>query len=316
MPKTTKTKTTRLLLAATLVLAFASEGTPSWEPVKNGNTGVYYSSIQTAYDDELSGDSLLVQAVDFYEDVFLDKDVTTGLLGGYDNGFSTVSGFSTIHGSLTVSGGTVTVSNIALGGSGSPPACAASDVTLWVACQPDGIQSALEYDSSCVAPTVPLTQGCAYYAILSFNAGSQTGYATIGPGESNYYAFTVPAGYTTFSMDASSLSQNAALFMVMTKSDTPPPTSMLDQYLQDALVYYNSDIGLWGTPWFESYAGTPAWARISNDFSGEGIYLKASTATPPANQTGFAASIPGTYYVVVNNASSTAVALYYVYAKQ
>lgn len=202
------------------------------------------------------------------------------------------------------------------------PTCTAANVITWGACQSNSTQTASTYASTCTAPATPLTKSCisnpdgtASYTELIFNAGSQSRYDSIQPGESKYYMFTVPAGYTTFSMSISTMSQNADLNITIVQTTTVPPTSTLDHASQDALTYYNSDIGLWGIPWFKAYPD-PAWAKIGNNFDGEAIYLKASTATPVRNQAGFAASIPGTYYAVVNNSSSTAFANYAVYVKQ
>ncbi len=200
--------------------------------------------------------------------------------------------------------------------------CTASNVTTWGACQSNNTQTASTYASTCTPPATPLTQGCTYtspstagYTPIIFNYGSQSLSDSLGPGETKYYTFIVPAGITTLSMNISSISQNGDLDMVLTKSNSTPPTANLDRYLQDALAYYNSDIGLWGTPWFKAYPD-PLWCKIGTDYSGEGIYVKSSTASPAVNQAGFAASLPGTYYVAVQNESSDAYVSYYVYVKQ
>jgi hypothetical protein len=80
--------------------------------VKNSGTSSSYSSIQTAYNAASTGESLLIQAVDFTEDLNLNGDIVTALQGGYDSGFTSAAGFTVIHGKVTISRGTVTVSNV------------------------------------------------------------------------------------------------------------------------------------------------------------------------------------------------------------
>lgn len=153
--------------------------------------------------------------------------------------------------------------------------------------------------AGCIGGVVPSTSvpciytppvNIGYYSELAFGAGLQSRTDTIDIGEIKFYTFTVPAGVTEFSMNVSSLnSQTENLDMVLIQSASGVPTSYFDRYFTDAYAYYNSDIGLWGTPWFRAYPEGPVWA-------------------------GFAASIPGRYFVAVRNAGPDS-GRYYVYVK-
>jgi hypothetical protein len=80
--------------------------------VKNDSTSSFYSSIQTAYNAAATGQSLLMQAVEFTEDLTLSGSIAVSLLGGYDSSFSSTSGFTIVNGVVTIKGGPVTLSNI------------------------------------------------------------------------------------------------------------------------------------------------------------------------------------------------------------
>jgi glucose/arabinose dehydrogenase len=80
--------------------------------LKIGGTSAYYSTIQTAYNFATAGQSILIQAQDFVEDVSLTGLIPVTVKGGYACDYLTNTGFTTIHGSLTISGGTATVENL------------------------------------------------------------------------------------------------------------------------------------------------------------------------------------------------------------
>jgi hypothetical protein len=152
------------------------------------------------------------------------------------------------------------------------------------------------------------------FTTLIFNAGTQSVKKVINPGETQYFLFTVPAGFTTLSMNVSNVTQVANLDMVLSKG-----YGAIDGTLQLAVDYYKANPSLWGTPYYRD--GT--WAKIGTDFGGEGITLaslvkvgRTAVLTPvTADKAGFTVSIPGTYYVAVKNQGPVA-ATYYVYAKQ
>ncbi|MEI6209950.1 MAG: YncE family protein [Desulfuromonadales bacterium] len=113
-----------LPLIVMLLLGLQSNGISEINPVKNSKKSSYYTSIQHAYNGALSGESLLMQAVYFIEDINLNQNIETELLGGYDNGFTTASGFTTIYGTLIISNGTATIANVTIGGSANRWTCA------------------------------------------------------------------------------------------------------------------------------------------------------------------------------------------------
>ena len=56
--------------------------------------------------------TVLVQAVDFSENLTLDKNINFTLDGGYDAGFSVATGISTLSGTITVAHGSLAVENL------------------------------------------------------------------------------------------------------------------------------------------------------------------------------------------------------------
>jgi hypothetical protein len=55
-----------------------------------------------------------MQAVDFTENIDLQRNISVHLLGGYGCNYSANPGFSTIHGDLIVSSGTITIENVVI----------------------------------------------------------------------------------------------------------------------------------------------------------------------------------------------------------
>ena len=80
--------------------------------VRIGGTTLYYSAIQTAYNAATAGQSVLLQALDFVEDLNMANPVPVAVRGGYVCDYSTNPGFTTILGTLTISGGTVDIGNV------------------------------------------------------------------------------------------------------------------------------------------------------------------------------------------------------------
>jgi hypothetical protein len=80
--------------------------------VKNTGTSAIYSTIQSGYQAASTGQSLLIQTGDFTENLLLNRNIVSGLLGGYDSGFETDSGWTTINGNVTINSGTVNISKI------------------------------------------------------------------------------------------------------------------------------------------------------------------------------------------------------------
>jgi PKD repeat protein len=80
------------------------------QPVRiTGAPPAYYSSLQTAYDAAVDGDTLQAQAVTLSETIDLNSNITVILKGGYDACYTVNADNTTINGSLTISDGTVEV---------------------------------------------------------------------------------------------------------------------------------------------------------------------------------------------------------------
>jgi hypothetical protein len=80
--------------------------------VRIGGTALYYSTIQTAYDTAGAGQSLLLQALDFVENLNMANPVPVAVRGGYACDYATNPGFTTIRGAITIGGGTVDIGNM------------------------------------------------------------------------------------------------------------------------------------------------------------------------------------------------------------
>jgi len=86
--------------------------TVTYPPVRIG--GVYYSSLQAAYNAAVNGDIIQAQAVIFQGDFTLNRAVTFILDGGYNSDYSTIIGLSTLNGNVRISDGVATVNNFIL----------------------------------------------------------------------------------------------------------------------------------------------------------------------------------------------------------
>lgn len=86
----------------------------SYPPVRiAGGSPLYYSSVQSAYNDAGGG---LIQTRDdmLVEDVNFDRGIVVTLEGGYNCDYSAITGRTAINGSMIVSAGAVTIENIVL----------------------------------------------------------------------------------------------------------------------------------------------------------------------------------------------------------
>jgi hypothetical protein len=73
-----------------------------------------YVSLQTAYGEAGSGETIKILAVTLTETIDLNQPRDISISGGYEDGYAGQSGYSTISGSLTVGKGTLTVERIIL----------------------------------------------------------------------------------------------------------------------------------------------------------------------------------------------------------
>ena len=82
-------------------------------PVRNLRTPtIAYSSIQTAYEAAADGDTLLVQNLQFTENLDADKYISITIDGGYDCAFGANPNKSVLKGQSRIIHGTVTMKNI------------------------------------------------------------------------------------------------------------------------------------------------------------------------------------------------------------
>ena len=77
-------------------------------------TSYYNTSVQTAYQAASPGQSVLIQAMDFTEDLSLNNDGSFRLRGGYECDFTSNPGRTAIRGKVTVLKGTVNIENLVI----------------------------------------------------------------------------------------------------------------------------------------------------------------------------------------------------------
>jgi PKD repeat protein len=82
-----------------------------YSDVSIGSTGTY-TSMQDAYNDASSGNTIQGRDVTINENINLNRPVTVTIQGGYNCDHTAVTGKTTITGNMTISDGTVTMENI------------------------------------------------------------------------------------------------------------------------------------------------------------------------------------------------------------
>ncbi len=75
----------------------------------SGATPSYYSTLQDAYDAAYNGNSIMVIAALFTEDLIIDIDKSVTFSGGYDGAFMSNTGNTTLNGDILVSNGTISL---------------------------------------------------------------------------------------------------------------------------------------------------------------------------------------------------------------
>jgi hypothetical protein len=78
-------------------------------PVRVKETSYYSSSLQNAYDNAGSGNTIQSQNTTIIGDLHIDGAVSITFEGGYDCDYSAVSGTTTVIGNMTISNGTITI---------------------------------------------------------------------------------------------------------------------------------------------------------------------------------------------------------------
>ncbi len=79
-----------------------------------GVSPVYYSSIQDAYSASQDNDIIQMQDAVFPGNIYIDRDISIILQGGFDCSYNNNTGITTLDGSMTISSGTVMIENIVL----------------------------------------------------------------------------------------------------------------------------------------------------------------------------------------------------------
>ena len=84
-------------------------------PVKVVGTSTnYYSTLQSAYNAALDGDTIQSQAIEFTENLNINLNKSVILDGGYNCDYTSNTGNTELKGTMTISGGTVKVKNFIL----------------------------------------------------------------------------------------------------------------------------------------------------------------------------------------------------------
>ena len=94
---------------------YISVGSCGSQPVNIDGTGLFSTSVQNTYqNDAISGDVILMHAVNFMTNLDLQKNIIVTLQGGYGCDYTLNLGFTTISGLVTIRDGTVIMDQIIL----------------------------------------------------------------------------------------------------------------------------------------------------------------------------------------------------------
>ena len=95
--------------------AFLLTPTAAPEPIRiAGPTPVYYSSLQSAYDDAGDEDIIQSRVVILSEDLYIDGSKSVTIRGGYASDYAMSNGITILNGNIVISNGTLTIDNIKL----------------------------------------------------------------------------------------------------------------------------------------------------------------------------------------------------------
>jgi hypothetical protein len=80
---------------------------PIYTVKRTGTSTSEYATLQSAYNDSATGDTIQAQALTYFEDLILNLPVEVKLDGGFDGSYLPATGFTSIDGSLKISKGKV-----------------------------------------------------------------------------------------------------------------------------------------------------------------------------------------------------------------
>jgi hypothetical protein len=118
-PASEGTKNTNLSISLsnpdthTYAVPLSGTGSLTLRPVRTLHIPpVYYSSIQAAYDSAVDGDVIQCQAIDFTEDLTINRNISVTLKGGYNADYSSDALSTSIIGKLRGANGTLQLESI------------------------------------------------------------------------------------------------------------------------------------------------------------------------------------------------------------
>lgn len=80
--------------------------------IYNQSTGMYYSSLQQAYDNALTGATLLALGIQLNENLVCFQTKSIKIIGGYNQGFTSNNGYTTLRGSYRLGRGAVVLNRL------------------------------------------------------------------------------------------------------------------------------------------------------------------------------------------------------------
>lgn len=99
----------------TVTMTGARSVTAIFGDIARGSFGYSYLHLKDAYDRlYFDGDSIRIQAGVFPESLYLNRNMTVRLHGGFDRTYTAAAGWTTIRGTLTITNGTAVIDNIAI----------------------------------------------------------------------------------------------------------------------------------------------------------------------------------------------------------
>jgi hypothetical protein len=165
--------------------------------------GSYYGALQNACDNVAAGGVVMAVAQGQPGNLTIDRGIGFTLKGGYNNLFSSITGVTNVNGTVSLETGNMTVENIAIGESVSPPSIAPPSNIL---ATPGNGQAGISWDpvpgatsyNVYYSTTTGVTRG-SVYKVIGTNANTSQAVNGLTNGTTYYLVVTaVGAGVESF----------------------------------------------------------------------------------------------------------------------
>jgi hypothetical protein len=233
--------------------------------------GSYYGELQKGCDNVAAGGTVMAVARDQPGNLTLDREVSFTLRGGYNDLFSLITGVTNVNGTVSLETGSMTVENITIGESVSPPSTAPPSNIL---ATPGNGQVGISWD--------PVPGATSYNVYYSTTTGVTRGsvYRLIGTNANTSQAVNGLTNGTTYYLVVTAVGAGGESLESAQVIATP---------LATATSFSQTD--LTGTWYFIRFAAgsSPGWMRGTATLATDGAVTvnstldsSGNTTTPPA----------------------------------